>query len=201
MKSISDHRIRLFQSQWLERFTVVSPPAFLIIWSLIIFLIVGAAWGKASVAAGLGLVVAGLLGWSLLEYSLHRFLFHWEPAIAPFKTMVFIFHGNHHAFPGDPLRNLMPPIVSIPINGLISIGAVVLLGQGGWWFALGLITGYVTYDLTHYACHQLPMKGKLARIIKRHHTRHHHAKQNGNYAFTGLVWDHFLGTRIKLLKD
>jgi sterol desaturase/sphingolipid hydroxylase (fatty acid hydroxylase superfamily) len=201
MKSISEHRIRLFQSQWLERFTVVSPQAFLIIWSLIISLIVWAAWGKASVAAGLGLVVAGLLGWSLLEYSLHRFLFHWNPVRVPFKAIIFIFHGNHHAFPGDPLRNLMPPIVSIPVNGLISIGAVVLLGHGGWWFSLGLVIGYVAYDLTHYACHQLPMKGKLARIIKRHHTRHHHAQQNGNYAFTGLVWDHLLGTRIKLLKD
>src|SRR3546814_4613013 len=96
--------------------------------------------------------------WTLTEYALHRFVFHWEPKSAVLRRFVFIMHGNHHAVPNDPLRNLMPPVVSLPVAGLIWVGMLALIGTGGNWLFLGFIGGYAGYDLVHYACHQWPMK-------------------------------------------
>ena len=53
----------------------------------------------------IALIIAfGLLVWSLLEYTLHRFLFHmekWMPDRAIFRYLGFIIHGVHHALPAD----------------------------------------------------------------------------------------------------
>jgi len=98
--------------------------------------------------------------------------------------------------PNDPLRNLMPPIVSLPVAGLVWAALVTLAGPAGNWLFLGWISGYVAYDLVHYACHQWPMKGRLARMLKTHHMRHHHLHEDGNYAITGMMWDRLFRTRI-----
>ena len=57
----------------------------------------------------------GVVGWTIMEYLLHRFLFHMEdhwyfPNWPPFWVFHFTIHGIHHAFPQDPGRIVMPPI-------------------------------------------------------------------------------------------
>src|SRR3546814_16967356 len=79
--------------------------------------------------------------WTLTEYALHRFVFHWEPKSAVLRRSVFIMHGNHHAVPNDPLRNLMPPVVSLPVAGLFWVGMLALFGSGGPWLFLGFFGG------------------------------------------------------------
>ena len=112
------------------------------------------------------------------------------------KQMVFVIHENHHAAPNDPLRNLMPPIVSVPVGALVWLLSLAVFGLSGTWFLLGFMVGYVAYDLVHFACHQFPMKGRIGRALKVHHMRHHHLKVGGNYAITGLIWDRVFGTLI-----
>jgi sterol desaturase/sphingolipid hydroxylase (fatty acid hydroxylase superfamily) len=56
--------------------------------------------------------------------------------------------------------------------------------------------GYVVYDVVHYACHQLPMKGRISRALKMHHMRHHHHRVRGNYAITGMIWDRIFASLI-----
>ncbi len=194
--SPSTKRIRLFRSPGLERLTVVSVPAFLMLWSVGLPLIAWAAFDTASTPLAIALAASGILAWSLTEYSLHRFVFHWQPRWPPLANLVFIMHGNHHADPNDPLRNLMPPIASVPIGALFWLAAWLFLGPAGSWFFLGFMVGYVAYDLIHYACHQRPMKGRLARMFKQNHMRHHHGRKNGNYAITAMIWDRVFGTRI-----
>ncbi len=153
----------------------------------------GAAPGLAQLLA---LLAVGLVLWTLTEYVLHRFVFHWQPASALMEQFVFIMHGNHHAVPNDPLRNLMPPMVSLPVGGLVWAGLVALAGPAGNWLFLGWMSGYVAYDLVHYACHQWPMKGRLARMLKTHHMHHHHLREEGNFAITGMMWDRLFRTRV-----
>jgi sterol desaturase/sphingolipid hydroxylase (fatty acid hydroxylase superfamily) len=192
-------RIRLFENRWLEKLTVINAGAFIALWAVALPAIAWTAWrttpGLAPLAM-VGLLLVGLLVWSFTEYALHRFLFHWEPASRAMEQFVFVLHGNHHDQPNDPLRNLMPPIVSLPVGGAIWAAMVALVGPGGSWMFLGFMSGYVAYDLVHYACHQWPMKGRLARALKTHHMRHHHLKQDGNYAITGMVWDRLFRTRL-----
>lgn len=192
----SRSRIKLFENRWLERLTVISAPVFIALWAVVLPLIAFAAWGTSSLPMALLLLAGGGVLWTLVEYALHRFVFHWQPDTALLRQAVFVMHGNHHSVPNDPLRNLMPPMVSLPVGGVIWIAMLAVLGPSGSWMFLGFMAGYVGYDLVHYACHQWPMKGRLARVLKVHHMRHHHLHEPGNYAITGMMWDRLFRTRL-----
>lgn len=193
-------RIRLFRNERLEKLTLLSPFMFALIWSVAIPLVIWAGWGAVSPLTGLGLMILGLVIWSLFEYAMHRYLFHWTLDWAPVRWLVFLIHGNHHASPNDRMRNLMPPVVSLPVAGLIWWLCVALQGASGTWTFLGFILGYLGYDLVHFACHQWPMRGRLGMALKRHHMRHHYVDEHGNYAITGLFWDVVFGSRITSVK-
>lgn len=193
-------QVRLFRHDWLERLTVISPLGFAVVWCLTLPMIAWVGWGSASSLVAVALVVAGLGIWTLFEYAMHRYLFHWNPRAPLLEKFVYLMHGNHHAAPNDPLRNLMPPVVSFTIGGAVWLVLVALAGPVGTWIFLGFMTGYVFYDMTHYACHQWAMRGPLAFMLKRHHMRHHYADQDGNFAITALFWDRVFGSSITTLR-
>lgn len=189
-------RIKIFRSPILEGLTVMSVTFFAALWAALLPVIAVVGVMTAPTYWAPLAILAGLIFWTAVEYVLHRYLFHFETESRAMQRLVFIIHGNHHDDPNDPLRNLMPPIVSIPVGALVWAASLWVFGTVGTWFLLGFMLGYVSYDLVHYACHQFPMKGRLARMLKTHHMRHHHLPVNGNFAITGMVWDRILGTRI-----
>ena len=192
----SHPRVRLFRSDCLEALTVISPRAFAALWACNLMLVVTVAWGAADSFTAIALFAAGLLIWSLVEYVMHRFLFHWQTQVRWLQAAIFVMHGNHHVVPNDSCRNLMPPIVSLPLSAAIWTLCRLALGPLGTLLFLGFIVGYVMYDSLHYACHQLPMRGRLLRQLRRHHIRHHYTRRDGNYAVTLMGWDRVFGTRI-----
>lgn len=190
-------RIKLFESRWLEQQTTISAPAFIALWAMVLPFIAYSALGTARWTTAMGLVIAGTVAWTLTEYGLHRYLFHWRANSRLMKRLVYILHGNHHSVPDDPGRNLMPPIVSLPVGGVIWTMMLSMLGPRGGWLFLGFITGYVIYDLLHYACHQKTMTGPLLRKFKTHHLRHHYSRKHGNYAITAIIWDSLFRTNLR----
>ncbi len=68
-----------------------------------------------SILTTAGLFVVGVLIWTLLEYVIHRHVFHYEPKTRWGKKLHFIVHGVHHDYPNDATRLVMPPSVSIPL--------------------------------------------------------------------------------------
>jgi sterol desaturase/sphingolipid hydroxylase (fatty acid hydroxylase superfamily) len=192
----SSGRLKLFRNPWLERLTVIPAGAFIVLWAVLLPAISFVGLATAPYAWAFPLVIGGVFVWTLTEYALHRYVFHFEPRSPLLRQAIFVIHANHHADSNDPLRNLMPPIVSIPVGGLIWAASLWALGAQGTWFLLGFMLGYVAYDLVHFACHQLPMKGRIGRALKAHHMRHHHLQVDGNYAITGLIWDRVFSTRI-----
>lgn len=196
----SNKSIQLFENRFFEFFTVFPLAAFLLLWPLLIALVAIVGAFTAPLGWAILLVVPGWLAWTATEYALHRYVFHYEPRSKLMREVIFVIHGNHHADPNDLLRNLMPPIVSIPLGGLIWAMCVGVFGAAGTWFFLGFIGGYVIYDLVHYCCHQFPMKGRIARMLKAHHMHHHFHANEGNYAITGMIWDRVLSTRITAKK-
>lgn len=192
----SPGRIRLFRNPWLEKLTVIHLSAFIALWAALLPAIGVTGLYVAPTLWAVPLIGAGLIVWTFTEYALHRYVFHFEPRSPMLQQAMFVIHANHHADANDPLRNLMPPIVSIPVGLAVWSLSVWVLGAQGTWFLLGFMTGYVVYDLLHYACHQFPMKGRMARMLKTHHMRHHHLKVEGNYAITGMIWDRIFATRI-----
>lgn len=189
-------RESLFQNKWLEALTVISARAFIVIWAVALAFVVHVGWGAADPKTGAGLFMAGLVVWGLFEYVAHRYFFHWEGQSAAARWLVYLLHGNHHVAPNDPLRNLMPPIVSFPISALVWAGFVALIGAAGTWLFLGWVVGYVFYDLIHYACHQLPMRGAVGQLFKRHHMRHHHINEHGNYAISAIFLDRLFRSTV-----
>lgn len=189
-------RLRLFESDLLEKLTVISPGAFVAIWTVVLAGALYAGWGIVSTTAAVGLGFAGLLIWSLFEYAMHRFLFHMRIRSGFGQRVIFVMHGNHHASPNDPERNMMPPIISVVWAGAIWAGFLLLLGAKGSLLFLGFALGYVMYDGVHYACHQLPMPGPVLGRLRKHHMRHHYAKSEGNYAITAIFWDRLFGTEM-----
>jgi len=194
-------RVRLFGNPLLEACTVISIPAFVALWAVLLLAILVAALAYAPTIWAPGLILAGVLGWTLTEYSLHRYVFHLDAQSTLVQRFIVVMHGNHHAFPNDALRNLMPPIVSVPVGAGVGLLCVSAIGPSGTWCFFGFMLGYVAYDLIHYVCHQWPMKGGLRRALKLHHMRHHHMRVDGNYAVTAMVWDRVLATRIPAARE
>jgi sterol desaturase/sphingolipid hydroxylase (fatty acid hydroxylase superfamily) len=200
----SDVPIRLFKSDFLEFFSHISPIAVIIIWSpVIIFFFVRAILIRP--AGGLlwhipvGFLI-GLFLWTLTEYTLHRFVFHYPAKTARGQRITFLFHGIHHAQPQCKTRLVMPPVVAIPMAalfyGLFYLVTVILMKTPYWINPLfsAFLTGYLIYDLSHYAQHHLPMRSGYARYIKRYHMQHHYKTPNQRFGVSSPLWDYVFGT-------
>lgn len=201
----SPEPIRLFKSDFLEFFTHIHPVVVLLLFGPVVAYLVA-----ASIASGAGLIVpvlSGFLGglflWTLAEYLLHRFLFHYEPTGPVLQRVWYLIHGVHHEQPQCKTRLVMPPILSIPLAlahyALFYLLFGVALGARGWVYPLfaGFLTGYLIYDMTHYATHHLAMKWGFLKFLKRYHLLHHYKTPDDRYGISSPLWDYVFGTRPK----
>jgi sterol desaturase/sphingolipid hydroxylase (fatty acid hydroxylase superfamily) len=62
---------------------------------------------------------SGILLWQLMEYSIHRFLFHIEPRSQVAITLHFALHGCHHKYPWDKERLVFPPIPAALVAAVV----------------------------------------------------------------------------------
>ena len=78
------------------------------------------------------LVLAGLAAWTLLEYLVHRFVFH------RYSSVGRRLHQLHHDHPNDPdaeRSSLSTPLIALPIGVLL----IVTAGQDGSAIFAGLL--------------------------------------------------------------
>lgn len=199
-KSKNPESIRLFQSDFLEFFTHISPVTIVVIWGPTALFLLYLSVQTASLGVILGAFLLGLFLWTLAEYTLHRFLFHYNAKSERAKRIFFLFHGVHHAQPQDKTRLVMPLPVSIPLAlvfyGLFHLVFAVLLKAPEWVNPLtaGFMVGYLIYDLTHYATHHFPMRSGWAKYLKRHHMAHHYKDPNTRFGVSSPLWDWVFGT-------
>lgn len=200
----SEVPIRLFKSDFLEFFTHIHPVVIVILWlPVAVYFMTRAVITQVAGVSALYLPAGFLLGmflWTLTEYTLHRFVFHYEPRSPRQERIVFLFHGIHHAQPQCKTRLVMPPVVSIPLAliyyGLLSLIFGTLLGIPQWIMPIysGLASGYLVYDLMHYATHHLPLRHGYLKFLKRYHMKHHYKTPNQRFGFTSPIWDMAFGT-------
>ncbi len=197
--------VRLFKSDFLEKFTHITPQAILCIWLPVIafFAVTGVLnWPAGAsplwylAAFGFGFVLL----WTFLEYILHRFVFHYRPRSRTQWQLIFLFHGVHHYQPHIKTRLVMPPAVSIPgailFYALFYLVLDVILGLPflvAPMFA-GTVLGYVSYDMIHYATHHLPAKGSAMKFLKRHHMEHHYKTPDARFGVSTSLWDQVFHT-------
>lgn len=61
-------------------------------------------------------LLIGIFSFSLVEYILHRFVFHsekWLPNSRIIRYLHYTLHGIHHMLPNDPDRLVYPPALFI----------------------------------------------------------------------------------------
>jgi sterol desaturase/sphingolipid hydroxylase (fatty acid hydroxylase superfamily) len=192
--------IRLFKSDFLEFFTHISPVTVTIIWLPVAGFFLARAilsdWGSSRFPVHIPLgFLLGLFLWTLAEYLLHRFVFHYTPKNAWQERVVYLFHGIHHHQPQCKTRLVMPPVVSVPLAvlfyALFSLVAGRLFHSSAWVDPLvsGFIIGYLVYDLTHYATHHFPMRQGWFKFLKRYHMQHHYKTPDQRFCVSSPVWD------------
>jgi sterol desaturase/sphingolipid hydroxylase (fatty acid hydroxylase superfamily) len=181
----------LFESRLLDFFSRIHPsvPALVFVPVVVAGVWLGADGGYA--AWQLALLVAGGLGvWTLLEYWLHRLVFHWEPDHPIGARLHFIIHGVHHDHPNDRLRLVMPPAVSIPLAALfLGLFAFAFGTPAAYPLFSGLIVGYLLYDYTHYHLHHHVPRTMLGKQLREQHMRHHFQDHRYGYGVSSPIWD------------
>jgi sterol desaturase/sphingolipid hydroxylase (fatty acid hydroxylase superfamily) len=194
--SKKDESVRLFRSDFLEFFSRVHPsvPVIIFLPAIAVLFYLGVAGGLSVLAAGL-LFGAGLLAWTLTEYLIHRYAFHFEPRGKVTRRLFYLFHGVHHDYPNDSRRLVMPPAVSVPLACLFYAGFFLLLGRprADAYFA-GFLAGYLAYDMLHYAIHHYPWKTGAGLFLRQHHYRHHFQDAEHGFGVSSPLWDYVFRT-------
>ncbi|XP_066259576.1 fatty acid 2-hydroxylase isoform X2 [Euwallacea similis] len=224
-----DRNLRLFGNPILENLTITPWYVVPIVWiPIIIYLIKSGAVRYTSITKGwlrnvcvMGklkillyfsdpspcipvvlYVVLGLIIWSLLEYSLHRWVFHIEPS-GRSKLMIyfhFTIHGLHHKVPFDTRRLVFPPFpAAIIAFTLYQIFSFVIPESCVILVTAGAIAGYVVYDMIHYYLHYgSPEENSYFYQLKRYHNQHHFAHHDSGFGISSIFWDKIFGTAIRL---
>ncbi|HEY4451922.1 MAG TPA: sterol desaturase family protein [Solirubrobacteraceae bacterium] len=155
------------------------------------------AWGLSDreVPAVLVLALAGYALWTLFEYWLHRIVFHFEPAEGLGARMHWIIHGVHHDHPNDPMRLVMPPAVSVPLAALVFGLLFLIFGEGtAPSLGAGFFAGYLVYDMMHYYLHHFRPHGRLGRMLRERHMRHHFQDDTRGFGISAPYWDEVFRT-------
>jgi 4-hydroxysphinganine ceramide fatty acyl 2-hydroxylase len=159
------------------------------------------------VAAVVGTSFAlGALFWTLLEYLMHRFVFHHETFNAAGNVFHYFMHGVHHLVPTDTTRLTFPPLLAsalaalfwLMFRGAFSVAtSAALLAPGAashHSFFAGFMITYVMYDTLHFFFHHTDFDNALFRRLKTAHMNHHYKNEFANFGVTSPLWDFVFGT-------
>ncbi len=195
--SNKDETVRLFKNDFLESLSRVhwTVPLIVFIPLILLFLYRSIKIISIPLSESLLLILYGMIVWTFTEYTLHRFVFHYQPKSNWGKRIHFLIHGVHHDYPKDSKRLVMPPMVSVPLSASFFFFFKSLIGNTyiSPFFA-GFLIGYLFYDITHYAIHHFNMHNNFWLLIKNHHSKHHYQNSNLGYGVSQPLWDHVFRT-------
>jgi sterol desaturase/sphingolipid hydroxylase (fatty acid hydroxylase superfamily) len=146
--------------------------------------------------ATLVLLVAGLLSWGLIEYVLHRFVFHYDARSESGRKIVYAVHLSHHENPDSRDEIFASLLISAPVAA-----AYLLLARfttGSWravtYLFTGLVLGYFYYEWLHFRSHHRRARLRLFRYLKKYHLLHHHQTPNLRFGVSSPLFDILFGT-------
>lgn len=199
---------RLFNNQYLEYLTKTHP---LVIWGLYLPIIGGMIYySVTSLNLSLLQVCAsfftGVFVWTLFEYVIHRYAFHYVAESERAVKIVYLIHGNHHEYPRDKERLFMPPVPSLIIAATLFILFLTITRFFGienyvYTFFPGFVFGYLLYGTMHYAIHAWNPPFKWMKPLWRNHHLHHYKNTERGFGVSSTLWDHVFNTMFDLKKE
>ncbi|XP_045192620.1 fatty acid 2-hydroxylase-like [Mercenaria mercenaria] len=146
------------------------------------------------------LFIGGFLVWTIVEYIVHRWVFHTTPPPNSkfLITVHFLLHGQHHKSPMDRTRLVFPHVPACVLATVIyflywtlaptAVNHVVFAGT---------IFGYLCYDMTHYYLHHGNPSSSYFKDLKTYHVKHHFKAQDQGFGISSKLWDFPFGTLIR----
>lgn len=197
--SNKNETVRMFESDFMEFFSRVHPVIPLALYLPVVgYMLYVSLWRRQlSFVAVAALFLLGILLWTLIEYLIHRYIFHYEPKTRWGKQLHFVIHGVHHDYPNDARRLVMPPVISVPLAFLFFGLFFLIFGSLAPAVFAGLVFGYLCYDMLHYATHHLAMKSGVWLWLKQYHLRHHFKDDHVGYGISSPLWDYIFRTTRK----
>ena len=142
------------------------------------------------------LLVLGFLSWGLVEYGLHRLIFHYDARSELSRRLVYQLHLSHHEQPRsvDKLFARLSMSVPIAVGYCLLTWALVRSWQMMAYLFTGLLAGYFSYEWLHYQAHHGRPRRRLFRYLKNYHLLHHHQTPDLRFGVTSPFLDYLFGT-------
>ena len=191
---------RIFDNPFLESLSKTNPTQNIIVYGLSISLLIAYAFIKVNISL-LEMIILftfGMMIWTLSEYLLHRFLFHWVNHSKMVQRFHFVMHGSHHQYPKDKSRLLMPPVPGLIMASVLFLFfyAIFMIVNMSWLtygVFPGFFTGYLMYSFVHRAIHT-KKPPKRFKHLWLHHNKHHFKYPDKAFGVSNRFWDRVFGT-------
>ena len=194
---------RIFKNQYLEMLTKTHP---FVIWGMyipVIFFLLYYSFTREDFTWSyiVLLFFAGIFSWTLFEYLMHRFVFHYVAHSPGAQRLIYIIHANHHEYPRDKERLFMPPAPSLIMACIVFTLQYLIMGNNVFMFFPGFLLGYLIYGTMHYAIHAWNPPFKWMKPLWRNHHLHHYKEQEKGFGVSTTIWDRVFGTMFDLKKE
>lgn len=138
-----------------------------------------------------GWITGAWILWGLIEYSVHRFVFHHTLKNKHLQFFRYLMHGVHHHVPTKTL--FVPVLLRLSVLVFILLGLKLCLGEYMFLFMIGLEIGVIQYITMHYIIHHKKLSQYFPRLTHYHYI-HHFVEPDTVFGTSSLFWDKVFGT-------
>lgn len=186
---------RLFQNPILDKLSRVHHWTPAILYLPVVALLLWFGFHRLTAGTMLIALLGGYVFWTLFEYFMHKLVFHLVLPGALAARLHFLIHGVHHTHPSDPMRLVMPPLVSLPILLVVYIVLRLLCGPSLMLPVMaGFLAGYVAYDMLHFHVHHGRARTRWGAALRRRHMQHHFQDATRGFGISCPWLDEVFGT-------
>lgn len=148
------------------------------------------------------LISLGVLSWMLIEYGLHRFVFHFNARSLFGKKFVYAAHLSHHENPRGTSRFFASLVLSLPIATTYFLLAWITTGSlhAASYLFVGLAAAYTCYEWLHFQAHHRRPRLRLFKYLRKYHLLHHHERPELRFGVTSPLFDMLFGTFRPVMK-
>ena len=134
----------------------------------------------------------GRLSFTLVEYLLHRYVYHSGEYNRPTEWQYKV-HGIHHEHPNVEDQLAMPIPLALSILFLFYLLFSVIMGPLALFFFPGFLFGYAFYLTMHYLIHVRKAPKNFFKWFWRHHHLHHRFDHLA-FGLSSRLWDRVFRT-------